>query len=135
MKGRHSVRKISFLLLAALSLILCAGLAVGSDQEDGGTIVFTKPVKAVIFDHKIHTSQGLDCDSCHDSIFAMETGAAEAKDDFTMASLYAGKYCGSCHDGKTAFASNTRCSACHIGVKGHNRLTGGDKNAAKAAHH
>ena len=135
MMGGHSVRKISILLLAAVSLTVCAGLAMGGDQEDGGTIVFTKPVKAVIFDHKVHTSQGLDCDSCHDDVFAMETGAAEAKDDFTMASLYDGKYCGSCHDGKTAFASNTRCTACHIGVKGHNRLTGADKNAAKSGHH
>lgn len=136
MKGNKThKRKILILLLGVLALAMGAGMAAGSDQEDGGTILFTKPVKAVIFDHKVHTGQGLDCASCHDDVFPMETGASEAKEDFTMDSLYKGKYCGACHDGKTAFASNTRCSACHIGVKGHNRLTGGDKDAAKAAHH
>ena len=39
-----------------------------------------------------------------------------------MASLYEGNYCGACHDGDTAFASNTRCTACHIGVNGYERL-------------
>ena len=136
MKGNSThTSKISILLLSVLTWAICSGIAVGSDQEDGGTIVFTKPVKAVVFDHKVHTSQGLDCASCHDDVFSMETGASEAKDDFTMDSLYKGKYCSTCHDGKTAFASNTRCTVCHIGVKGHNRLTGGDKDAAKATHH
>lgn len=88
-------------------------------------IVWTKPVKAVVFYHKPHIEDyGLDCDSCHDSLFAMQTGAAEKKDDFTMKSLYEGKYCGKCHDGSMAFASNTRCNTCHIGVKGYNRMTG-----------
>ncbi len=94
----------------------------GEDEEDGGVIVFTKPVKAVVFDHKIHTEAGLDCDSCHDDIFEQAAGTAEENDDFTMKSLYEGKYCGACHDGDTAFASNTKCAVCHIGVKGYNRL-------------
>lgn len=90
-----------------------------------GTIVWTKPVKAVIFDHKTHTEDyGLSCDSCHDDVFAMQKGAAEKADDFTMQSLYDGKYCGTCHDGSTAFASDTRCNSCHIGLKGYNRLMG-----------
>jgi len=90
-----------------------------------GTIVWTKPVKAVIFDHKTHTEDyGLSCDSCHDDVFAMQKGAAEKAADFTMQSLYDGKYCGICHDGSTAFASDTRCNSCHIGLKGYNRLMG-----------
>jgi c(7)-type cytochrome triheme protein len=86
-------------------------------------IVWEKPVKAVEFNHKIHTmGAGLECDSCHDDLFEMEAGAAEEKEDFTMATLYEGGYCGSCHDGSTAFAANTRCAACHIGVRGNARL-------------
>jgi c(7)-type cytochrome triheme protein len=54
----------------------------------------------------------------------MEAGVAEENEDFTMVSLYDGGYCGSCHDGDTAFASDTRCTACHIGVRGHARLVG-----------
>lgn len=90
-------------------------------------IVWSKPVKAVVFSHKTHTADsGLECDACHDDTFAMQKGAAEKADNFTMQALYDGKYCGKCHDGKTAFASDTRCNSCHIGVKGYNRITGHD---------
>lgn len=95
-------------------------------------IVWVKPVKSVVFDHKVHTmGQGLECDSCHDELFAQEAGAAQEKEDFTMKTLYEGGYCGACHDGETAFASNKRCTSCHIGVRGHARLTGGKDKAAE----
>ncbi len=95
-------------------------------------IVWTKPVKAVIFDHKTHIEDsGLECEACHDSLFTMESGAAEKTSDFTMQALYEGKYCGKCHDDSTAFAANTRCNNCHIGVKGYNRLMGNDGQHGK----
>lgn len=91
-------------------------------------IVWVQPVKAVVFEHKVHIMDaGLSCDSCHDALFAMENGAAEKNDNFTMAALYKGSYCGSCHDGSTAFASNTQCASCHIGVRGHARLMAVEK--------
>ncbi|MDD3813882.1 MAG: cytochrome c3 family protein [Desulfocapsaceae bacterium] len=97
-------------------------------------IVWTKPVKAVLFYHKAHTEDfGLECDACHNDTFVMQKGAAEKADNFTMKSLYEGKYCGKCHDGSTAFASDTRCNTCHIGVKGYNRMTGND-NAHEKDH-
>lgn len=90
-------------------------------------IVWTKPIKAVVFYHKAHIEDfGLECEACHDDTFAMQKGAAEKADNFTMQALSEGKYCGKCHDGSTAFDSDTRCNTCHIGVKGHNRLTGND---------
>ncbi len=105
------------------------------DVEHGGTIIYTKPVKAVIFDHQFHLDQGLECDSCHDEIFEEATGTAEENGDFVMQSLYDGKYCGACHDGETAFASNTRCATCHIGVKGFNRLHKVEAGGADKEHH
>ncbi len=119
-------------LVRSLGPVLIAGfIAMGSqalcqeEEEDGGVIIFTRPVKAVIFDHKLHVEdQGLECDSCHDDPFEMAAGTAEENEDFNMKALYEGKYCGTCHDGETAFASDTRCTACHIGVKGYNRLMG-----------
>ena len=107
-------------------------MAFASDSHCGSchtapaeTIVWTKPVKAVVFTHDTHTKEmGLDCESCHDELFIMKAGDAEEKDDFTMKSLYKGKYCGACHDGSTAFASDTRCTTCHIGVRGYARMTG-----------
>ncbi|MGI6657779.1 MAG: c(7)-type cytochrome triheme domain-containing protein [Desulfobulbus sp.] len=94
----------------------------GSDMKQPNIIVFTKPVKAVAFSHKGHVDMGLSCSSCHDSAFEMRVGAAEEQPDtFIMQTLYAGKSCGVCHNGMDAFASNTRCTLCHVGVKGMDR--------------
>ena len=127
------------ILFLVLSLGLFSGallIAADSGKEAGkkeaydedaygpeAPVVWTKPVKTVVFNHKTHTMDaGLDCGSCHDDLFEMASGTAEEKDDFTMASLYQGKYCGFCHNGSTAFNSNSRCTTCHIGVRGHERL-------------
>ncbi len=134
------------LLLIVLGVFLFSGawlFASGESKEqedyDEDTygpedpIVWVKPVKSVVFDHKVHTMEGgLDCDSCHDDLFEMEAGVAEENEDFTMATLYEGGYCGSCHDGDTAFASDTRCTTCHIGVRGHARLLGKSAEVEKA---
>jgi c(7)-type cytochrome triheme protein len=86
----------------------------------GGDIVYTKPVKSVIFSHKVHVEErGLSCDMCHSGLFEPAALKAQEKSDFNMDSLYKGKYCGACHDGKMAFASNTQCARCHTGVKGY----------------
>ncbi|MFW2368174.1 MAG: cytochrome c3 family protein [Desulforhopalus sp.] len=121
----------AFLFSAALLSASGSGDTQVEEEYDEDTygpkdpIVWVKPVKSVVFEHKVHTMGAeLDCDSCHDDLFEMEAGVAEENEDFTMATLYEGGYCGSCHDGETAFASDTRCTACHIGVRGHARLLG-----------
>jgi len=97
-------------------------------------IVWIKPVKAVVFYHKAHTEDyGLECDSCHNEAFAMKKGSAENSGNFTMKALYAGQFCGTCHDGDTAFASNTLCNNCHIGANGYKRMTG-DTGHAEEEH-
>ena len=142
MKRRDkSAVKLFTVLLFAL-LLLFVGQVNGEEEEyDEDTygpadpIVWTKPVKAVIFTHKLHTMEmGLECDSCHDEIFEMAAGTAEENDDFTMESLYKGKYCGACHDGETAFASNTRCTTCHIGVRGFNKMNKADDSQSEGGH-
>lgn len=89
-------------------------------------IVWTSPVEGVVFEHKVHVvDSGLDCDSCHDDIFEMMTGTAEEEDDFTMKSMSEGLYCGNCHyEGGFAFTTESRCTSCHIGVRGIKRLEG-----------
>jgi c(7)-type cytochrome triheme protein len=110
----------------------------GSDMRQPKTIVFDKPVKAVIFDHQMHTEDfGLECNNCHNDLFKMKLGDAESKtEEFTMEALYAGKYCGACHDGDNAFASDTRCTTCHIGVIGFDRQFGDktSKSEGKGGH-
>lgn len=123
------------LLLFSVGLLYASGAVEEEYDEDTygpkDPIVWVKPVKSVVFEHKVHTMGAeLDCDSCHDDLFEMESGVAEENDDFTMETLYEGGYCGACHDGSTAFASNTRCTACHIGVRGHARLLNVDEKKA-----
>ena len=94
----------------------------GSDMKQPDMVIFNRPVKAVVFGHKQHVDMGLDCSSCHDKAFEMRKGASEEHpQNFNMKALYAGKYCGVCHNGNIAFASDTRCTSCHIGVKGLSR--------------
>ena len=108
-----------FLLLMVSSGIVCIS---GAQEYGGGPIIFIKPVRAVIFEHKFHLGKKLNCQSCHPDLFAKKAGEVEEKEDFTMASFNQGKYCGNCHDGTTAFSVNTKCIWCHIGVQGHKRI-------------
>lgn len=86
----------------------------GSNMQPPAKIVWKKPNKAA-FDHKAHVEDiGLECADCHDKIFTMKIGAAEAKGNFTMASFKKGKYCGACHNGDDAFDAQTQCDSCHF---------------------
>lgn len=107
----------------------------GSDMKQPDMIVFNRPVKGVIFSHKDHVDMGLDCASCHDKAFEMRIGAAEENPSkFNMQALYSGKYCGVCHNGNIAFASNTRCTSCHIGVKGLEKMSNRPASDDKKKH-
>lgn len=103
-------------LAASLLLVNTSMAEEAYDADQYGPeepIVWTTPTEAT-FTHKTHTMDaGLACDACHDEIFAMEQGATENAGDFTMQSFKEGKYCGSCHDGNTAFDATTQCGSCH----------------------
>ena len=119
MKARKLFRTFT---IPALLLLLAAPV-LGAD--DGGEILYASPIAGVVFSHQVHVDDaGFDCDSCHEELFAYEARAAEQQPDFNMKALYEGQYCGACHDGNTAFASDTRCTSCHIGVLGYNRARG-----------
>jgi c(7)-type cytochrome triheme protein len=115
---------MSSLAIAASVFLTFTDPAICSAEEDGGTIVFIKPVRAVIFEHRLHLEKELRCEDCHPDVFVKKAGQAENSDDFTMAAFDQGKYCGACHDGNRAFSSNTRCTWCHIGVREHKRMEG-----------
>lgn len=109
------------LFFLVLTLVTTKSHALG-EEKHGGTIIFERPVKAVIFQHEAHLEKGLSCKSCHPALFDKKKGSAEDMEDFTMDSIYRGNYCGACHDGKKAFAADTNCTLCHIGVRGHKRF-------------
>ena len=127
----------------------CGSCHNGDDAFDSATqceschfppeekIVFSSPVKSVVFDHNIHVSkEELSCESCHKDVFIMKMGTvAESELSVSedpdvkrkhLVDLHS-KYCGTCHDSSQAFGYLTRCTVCHIGVKGYDQLNGGEK--------
>jgi c(7)-type cytochrome triheme protein len=120
--NRKKIVVVIFAVVSALILIAAnEGLQAKENIFQSGDVVYTKPVKGVIFSHKLHVDdRGLSCDMCHSGLFEPSALKAQGKPDFVMESLYRGKYCGACHNGTMAFASNTQCARCHIGVKGYN---------------
>lgn len=99
--------------ITAISLILVVmasgyALAVGPDKK----LEFKgSPTGTVVFDGSTHKNAGLTCSDCHnpDMFPKMKQGTVK----ITMNDLYAGKYCGRCHDGKKAFVIMGNCTRCH----------------------
>lgn len=61
-----------------------------------------------VFSHTFHIS-AYRCNDCHNALFKPSSNNTRA----TMSDMEAGKSCGACHDGKSAFASNGSCEKCH----------------------
>jgi len=103
---------------AIIAITLSIAMPGVAAENHGGDIFYTKPVKTVLFSHQRHVEiKELSCDLCHARNFETQALKAQENTDFTMKSLMEGKYCGACHNGTMAFASNTRCADCHTGVK------------------
>jgi c(7)-type cytochrome triheme protein len=119
-----SVKNLFLLLfLISFCLYIISNSVVAEQGGKEGFIIYTKPVKAVIFNHNSHSQDyAISCDTCHDKLFQMQALNAEKNPDFNHNGFSQGKYCGACHDGKNAFAMDKQCTRCHIGVKGLNRF-------------
>jgi c(7)-type cytochrome triheme protein len=101
------VRRVAFGLVSALVAVGTA-YAVGP----GKTLEFKgSPMGTVMFDGTAHKNAGLTCSDCHNpEVFPkMKQGTVT----ITMNDLYAGKYCGRCHNGKKAFTIKDNCTRCH----------------------
>ena len=96
--------------------LLMAGLLASASPAVEGDIVFTRKggeggTPPAVFPHWFHRIR-YKCYACHDGIFKMKKGA----NDVTMDAISAGRFCGACHDGKTAWnVSFETCNRCHIG--------------------
>ena len=140
MESKEESQRETFTMAEMAEGKTCGACHNGSDAFDSSTqcgschyapsekIIFTQPVKAVVFDHSIHVEKAkLACESCHKKVFTMQQGGVEAQQPFTsddpaekrqqLVELHK-KYCGTCHDSEQAFGYLTRCTVCHIGVKG-----------------
>ncbi len=90
----------------------------GPAEQYGNVILRRRSKKAkmapVVFPHWSHRAL-YTCRVCHGELdFAMRSGASGIKRDGCLA----GKYCGTCHNGKTAFSTQDgpkkHCDRCHI---------------------
>jgi c(7)-type cytochrome triheme protein len=103
--------------------------AASSQYDVPDDILYTEPVESVVFSHDAHAADiGLTCNTCHEGIFEMDALSVQSEPDFNMKGLSEGKYCGTCHssDSDMAFASDTQCARCHIGVTGLERVENGN---------
>jgi c(7)-type cytochrome triheme protein len=98
----------SLLLSLALPFGAAAQLLVG-----GGSIRFNpKGAAPVLFNHEKHVAaNGRTCTGCHYGVFQMEKGSNR----MNMSKITKGHFCGTCHNGKTAFdvEDRARCAGCH----------------------
>jgi c(7)-type cytochrome triheme protein len=88
--------KRTFVLIAALYLVLAAGTAV-ADVAGGGDLTF-KPEKAkpVIFSHALHVNvKELKCSACHNHTFQMSKDSTK----MDMSKITKGKFCVHRHKG------------------------------------
>ncbi|CAK8715296.1 C(7)-type cytochrome triheme domain-containing protein [Candidatus Electrothrix aarhusensis] len=98
----------------------------GNDVTPPDTILLEKPLKAILFNHALHSKElGLACNECHMKLFDMKTGSTGEKVDFTMEAMYNGKYCGTCHNGTMAFNLKGDCAKCHVDTPEYKRATSG----------
>ncbi len=108
------MKKIIVLMMAAVMAFAFAGICFAAPADFAFKTVGSEG--AVTFSHTAHLAQKVDgqavtCKSCHTKLFKMKKGG----DDITMAAMKEGKFCGGCHDGKTAFAATAaeNCAKCH----------------------
>lgn len=100
------------LVLALAAVFVLAGQALAIPMGHA-PIVFKNMMGDVTMTPEMHLSKGLTCADCHKNLkpvpFTMKFGA----DRFTMDDIRNGRYCGSCHNGKKAFAPAGNCAKCH----------------------
>ncbi len=102
--------KVKSLLAMTVTALSFSGSAFAVGE--GKVVEFTGSAKGVVvFDGQAHKSAGISCADCHNpAVFPhMKKGGVK----ITMSDLYAGKYCGKCHDGKRAFKIMDNCVRCH----------------------
>lgn len=97
-----------------LPILLTAVLVSGALAVQGDLVFPRKGgeggIPPSIFPHWIHRIR-YKCYACHDALFKMKLGG----DPVSMDAIAAGKFCGACHDGKTAWAVTFEtCNRCHV---------------------
>jgi len=103
---------LALTLLTVMTVFpLASGLAVYGDIVFKPKDAPGRGVAATVFPHWVHRIR-YKCYACHPALFEMKAGA----NPITMDAMSAGKFCGACHDGKTAWGIGfDTCNRCHVG--------------------
>lgn len=104
----------SILIVLVVSML---GLPAPLHAEFGDVVLNRRSeaggARPVIFPHWFHRIR-FNCKVCHFELgFKMRVGS----NDVSMAEIVDGKFCGMCHNGEVAWASD-RCDLCHSGKPG-----------------
>ena len=97
------------ILLIPAALLAAASFAPAMELKD--VTYTTTNAGKVVFSHTVHmqkkerTTPNFSCKTCHSS-------GIEKNRHYTMTDMEKGKSCGTCHDGKKAFAL-ANCTQCH----------------------
>jgi len=105
-------RIISFLAAIVVMLMTVPVTADAGYKPPNLTFKNSQGVVVGTFSHDFHLQIYNKCRDCHTRLFPFGNGKR-----MTMADMYAGKSCGACHDGKTAFNANGNCNRCHADYK------------------
>ena len=88
----------------------CATCHAGDIKTPGGAL----------FSHSVHLDMDFGCSDCHPDLFKPKQGS----NNMTMAAMEDGEQCGACHDGDTAFSSQSDCATCHTAQPAEVKMTG-----------
>jgi c(7)-type cytochrome triheme protein len=100
------------ILVPAAILVTFAAVWVTGQGMPAITFDQTAPLPAVEFSHDFHLGQGVECADCHSGVFEMSVGGDRNGAPMMMSAMEEGRFCGTCHNGDTAFAV-TECQNCH----------------------
>jgi c(7)-type cytochrome triheme protein len=68
----------------------------------------------VVFSHENHVDpRNPSCGTCHAGDFPITSTGTKNESSYLMDTMYEGKSCGKCHNGKDAFAADGDCETCH----------------------
>ena len=92
------------LLFSSVALGAAFPAVLRIPRRNPAAVAFPSPA---LFSHRQHESFG--CYACHPAVFP------QALVGFTHDEMRDGKFCGRCHDGRTAFAiPGATCARCHV---------------------
>jgi len=101
--GRRGLAVVLGVLLSSVALGAAFPAVLRIPRRNPGVTV----PPAALFSHRTHQSFG--CYRCHPSVFP------QALVGFTHEEMQDARFCGHCHDGRTAFAiAGAACARCHV---------------------